>query len=163
MSCWIERRLHNVDVDLNNPTDMDRFLLSKKPAQRATRYCRVLAFGNHFRVEDEHTTHLLSYNNGVASIFQQQSKNGEESAVNYVGVLRDILELDYGTLSTRIILLRCDWVKTHDTQGNPTYMRDEASFLLVNFRHTQPRMLEPSIFPSQATQVFFSDVAGRLG
>ena len=161
MSCWIERRLQNADMDLSNPIDMDRFLLSKKPAQRGTRYRRVLAFGNHFRVEDEHTTHLLSYNSGVASIFQQQSENGEESAVNYVGVLRDILDLDYGTLSRSIIMMRCDWVKAHDSRGNPTYMRDEAGFLLVNFRHTQPCMLDPFIFPSQATQVFFSDVAGR--
>ena len=83
--------------------------------------------------------------------------------VNYVGVLRDILELDYGTLSTRVILLRCDWVKPRDNRGNPTYTRDELGFLLVNFRHTQPRMLEPFIFPSQATQVFFSDVGGRPG
>ena len=136
MSCWIERRLQNADVDLSNPTDMDQFLLSNKPAQRGTRYRRVLAFGNHFHVEDEHTIHLLSYNSGVASIFQQQSENGEESIVNYVGVLRDILELDYGTLSRRIIVMRCDWVKAHDSQGNPTYMRDETGFLLVNFRHT---------------------------
>ena len=163
MSAWIERRLQSADVDLSNPTDMDRFLLSKKPAQRAMRYKRVVAFGNHFRVEDEETRHLLSYNSGVASVFQQQSENGEESTVNYVGVLKDIFELDYGTLSTRIILLRCDWLKIQDTRGNPTYTQDESGFLLVNFRHTLNRMLEPFIFPSQATQVFFSNVEGRPG
>lgn len=163
MSAWIERRLQSSDVDLSNPTDMDRFLLSKKPAQRAIWYRHVVAFGKHFRVEDEKTKHLMSYNSGVASVFQQQSENGEESTVNYVGVLKDIFELDYGTLSTRIILLRCDWVKTQDTRGNPTYTRDESGFLLVNFRHTQNRLLEPFIFPSQATQVFFSDVEGRPG
>jgi hypothetical protein len=33
----------------------------------------------------------------------------------------------------------------------------------VNFRHKLPQMEEPSIFSSQATQVFFSDVEGRPG
>ena len=121
MLAWIECRLQSVDVDLSNPTNMDWFLLSKKLAQRAIRYRCVVAFGNHLRVEDEQTMHLISYNSGIASVFQQQSENGEESTVNYVGVLKDIFELDYGTLSTRIILLRYDWVKTQDTRGNPTY------------------------------------------
>ena len=68
MSVWIERRLQSADVGLSNPTDMDRFLLSKEPAQRAMRYRRVVAFGNHFRVEDEETRHLLRYKRGVASV-----------------------------------------------------------------------------------------------
>jgi hypothetical protein len=34
---------------------------------------------------------------------------------------------------------------------------------MVNFRHKLPRMAEPFIFPSQATQVFFSDAADRPG
>ena len=33
----------------------------------------------------------------------------------------------------------------------------------MNFRHILNCMLEPFIFPSQATQVFFSDVEGRPG
>ena len=42
-------------------------------------------------------------------------------------------------------------------------MQDESGFLLMNFRHTLPCMLEAFIFSSQATQVFFSDVEGRPG
>lgn len=81
----------------------------------------------------------------------------------YVGVLKDVLELDYGAVNTKIILLRCEWVKHQDNRGNPTYTRDESGFLLVNFRHRLARMAEPFIFPSQATQVFFSDVSNRPG
>jgi hypothetical protein len=144
--------------------DMDRFLLSQKPSQRATRYARITAFGNHFRVEDETTTQLLSYNSGVASIFNVPSENyGHESSVQYVGVLKDILELDYGALHTHIILLRCEWVKTYDNRGNPTYVRDDSGFLQVNFRHKLPRMVDPFIFPIQATQVFFFDVQKKPG
>ena len=163
MADWIQRIVQNVDTNLRNPADMDRFLLSKKPSQRATQYGRVIAFGKHFRAEDKQTSHLLSYNSGVASMFQEVSVHHEESSVNYVGVLKDVLELDYGALSTRIIVLRCEWVKSQDTRGNPTYTRDESSFLVVNFRHKLPRMAEPFIFPSQAMQVFFSDVPDRPG
>ena len=108
---WTENTVGESDLDLRNPEDMDRFLLSKNPSQRATRYTRVTAFGNHFQVEDDSTRHLLSYNSGVASVFQEAAENAEESSVNYVGVLKDVLELDYGALSTKIILLRCEWVK----------------------------------------------------
>lgn len=160
---WMQRKVGESDLDLHNPEHMDRFLLSKKPSQRATRYARVTAFGNHFRVEDDSTRYLLSYNSGVASVFQEIAGNVCESSVNYVGVLQDVLELDYGALSTKIILLRCEWVKTIDNRGNPTYMKDEAGFLVVNFRHKLPRLADPFIFPSQATQVFFSDVTGRPG
>ena len=149
------------DLDLHNLEDMDRFLLSKNPSQRAIRYTRVTAFGNHFRVEDDSTRHLLSYNSGVASVFQEVAENTEESLVNYVGVPKDVLELDYGALSTKIILLRCEWVKRQDSRGNPTYTKDESGFLVVNFRYKLPRLVESFIFPSQATQVFFSDVPER--
>jgi hypothetical protein len=37
------------------------------------------------------------------------------------------------------------------------YVRDEARFLFVNFQHKMPKLAEPFIFPSQATQVFYSD------
>lgn len=159
----MEHTVGESELDFRNPEDMDRFLLSKNPSQRATRYTRVTAFGNHFRVEDLSTRHLLSYNSGVASVFQEVAENAEESSVNYVGVLKDVLELDYGALSTKIILLRCEWVKRQDSRGNPTYTKDESGFLVVNFRHKLPRLAEPFIFPSQATQVFFSDVPERPG
>ena len=68
--------------------------------------------------------------------------------MNYVGILKDVLELDYGAVHTKIILMRCEWVKSQDNQGNPTYQRDDAGFLVVNFRYKLPRMAEPFIFSS---------------
>jgi hypothetical protein len=50
-----------------------------------------------------------------------------------------------------VILMRCDWMKRIDNRGNSTYTRDEAGFLVVNFRHKLPRMADPFIFPSQVT------------
>ena len=143
--CWL---VQVSDIDLRIPENMDVFLLSRRPSQRATRYGRIRAFGNHFRVEDDSTTHLISYNSGVASVFQQPSRTAGESSVNYVGILKDVLELDYGVVHTKIILMRCEWVKSQDNRGNPTYQRDDAGFLVVNFRHKLPRMAEPFIFSS---------------
>lgn len=160
---WVERYVRDLEMDLRDPNEMDRFLLSKKPSQRATRYTRITAFGNHFRVEDETTSRLVSYNSGVASTFELPPGGTPEMFVNYVGVLQDILQLDYGGLHTQIILLRCEWMKPQDNRGNSTYIRDESGFLVVNFRHKLPRMVEPFIFPSQATQVFFSDVVEKPG
>ena len=54
-------------------------------------------------------------------------------------------------------------MKQRDNWWNPTYVRDDAGFLVVNFRHKVPKMSDPFIFPSQVTQVFWSSEAGRLG
>jgi hypothetical protein len=54
------------------------------------------AFGNHFRVDSPVTAQLQTYDVSIASIFHVLAQNTQEISVNYVGVLKDILELDYG-------------------------------------------------------------------
>jgi hypothetical protein len=121
------------------------------------------AFGNHFRVEDEASSHMLTYDSGDASVFQVPLIDAREVSVNYVGVVKDILKLDYGSLSSPVVLLRCQWAKPTDNRGNPTYIRDDAGFLVVNVRHNLPKMSDPFIFPSQAIQGFYSDVPNKPG
>jgi hypothetical protein len=99
----------------------------------------------------------------VASIFQEPTADAAHVSMNYVGVLKDILKLDYRLLHSPVILLRYEWFKQQDTWGNCTYTRDDAGFLVVNSRHKLPWLSDPFIFPSQATQVFFSDVPDKLG
>ena len=61
------------------------------------------AFGNHFRVEDSQSALLQTYDNGVASIFEIPTSDSQsEVSLNYVGVLQDILKLDYGPLRTAV-------------------------------------------------------------
>jgi hypothetical protein len=84
-------------------------------------------------------------------------------SLNYIRVLKNILKLDYGPLKTPVILLCCEWMKREDNRGNPTYIRDDAGFLVVNFRHKLPQMSDSFIFPSQATQVIFSKDQSRPG
>lgn len=121
------------------------------------------SFGNHYRVADNASAIMLTYDSGIASVFQVPTADARDVAVNYVGVLQDILKLDYGPLHVLVVLLCCEWMKTSDNRGNPTYVRDDAGFLVVNFRHILPRMAEPFIFSCQATQVFFSDVVEKPG
>jgi hypothetical protein len=98
---------------------------------------------------------MQTYDSGVASGFQVPAENAGSVSINYVGVLQDILKLDYDPLHTPVILLQCEWMKRPNNSSNLTYTCDEAGFLLVNFRHKLPQMSEPFIFASQATQVLF--------
>jgi hypothetical protein len=151
---WIRNLPETEDVDVNEPADFDKLLLCVKPSQRATRYRRMKAFGNHFRVEDDASVRMLTYDSGVASVFQVPTEDATDVTVNYAGVVKDILKLNYGPLSRPIILMRCQWAKRSDNQGNSTYIRDDAGFLIVNVRHSLPKMSDPFIFAAQATQVF---------
>jgi hypothetical protein len=107
--------------------------------------------------ENETTTQLQTYDSGVASIFHVPTDDAREVSINYVGVLKDILKLDYKPLHTQVNLMKYEWMKKADSRGNNTYARNEAGFLLINFRHKLPRLAYPFIFPSHATQVFFSN------
>lgn len=160
---WVRLHATNIVEDIQNPEDQDKFLLCRKPSQKALRYRRMKSFGNHFQVEDDISATHNTYNSGVASVFNMCTEDATNVQVSYVGVLKDIIALDYGPLSTPIILLRCEWMKRHDRRGNPSYIRDEAGFLVVNFCNKLPSMSEPFIFSSQATQVFFSDAKERPG
>jgi hypothetical protein len=109
------------------------------------------AFGNHFRVEDDASVHMLTYDSRVASVFQVSTEDATDVSVNYVGVVKDILKLDYGPILRPIVLMRCQWAKRSDNRGNPTYIRDNTGFLIVNVWHSLPRMSEPFIFAAQET------------
>ena len=161
---WVKKTVHNHDYDPNNIDDVDRILLCSRPSQKATRYTRMRAFGNHFRVDDSQAALLQTYDSVIASIFEVPTVDAQsEVSLNYVGVLQDILKLDYGPLRTPVILFRCEWLKIEDNRGNPTYVWDDAGFMVVNSRHKLPKMSEPFIFPSQATQVFFSNDVKKPG
>jgi hypothetical protein len=154
---WVKRAINNENIDITNQDDMDSLLLCTKPSLKAIHYTKMKAFANHFRVNDAASNHMQIYDSGVASMFEVPTEDARDVSVHYAGVLKDILKLDYSLVHTPVTLLRCEWVKRQDNRGNPTYIRDKVGFLVVNFRHKLPRMLDPFIFPSQATQVFFSN------
>ena len=69
------------------------------------------AFGNHFRVEDDISSCLLTYDSGMASVFQVPVDDAQDVTVNYIGVVKNILKIDYGLVNTLVILLRCEWIR----------------------------------------------------
>jgi hypothetical protein len=102
------------DIDPNNPDDHDLMLLCIKPRVLAIRFAKAKAYGNHFRVFN-HWTHLSqTFDNGVASMFQQHNFDARAIHMNYVGVLKDIVQLDYGPIHTLVILFRREWIKFKD-------------------------------------------------
>jgi hypothetical protein len=135
--------------------------LSMKPQMTASRYAKVRAYDNHYRVTiDNEATTMATYDSRVASIFQQPHATNESmtlGSIQYVGVLKDIILLNYGPVSQPMVLFKCDWV-THgsDRWGNPTYRHDEDGFLLRNFCDLKAKVIEPFVFPSQVRQVFYA-------
>ena len=74
-----------------------------------------------------------------------------------VGILQDILVLDYGDLHTPVIIFSYIWKKMADNHNNNIYIWDPDGFLTVNFRHNLPRSVDLYVFPGQCIQVFFPD------
>ncbi len=95
-------------MDPNNLEDLDMVLLCGKPSHIVTWYTRMKAYGNHYKVEYSKTRLLQTYDSGIASVFDVPIQDAANVSVNYVGVLKDILKLDYGPVHTPIILFRCD-------------------------------------------------------
>jgi hypothetical protein len=72
------------------------------------------AYGNHFRMEDSKGNQLQTYDSGVASVFDVPTLDAANVSMNFVGVLKDILKLDYGLMHTHVIIFMCEWVKGMD-------------------------------------------------
>jgi hypothetical protein len=79
-------------------------------------------------------------------------------SIQYVGVLKDIVLLNYKLVFQLVVLFKCDWVTLgSDRWGNPTYRRDEDGFLLENFCNLKVEIIEPFVFPSQVQQMSYAD------
>jgi hypothetical protein len=63
--------------------------------------------------------------------------------LNYIGVLKEILVVDYAGLP--MVLFTCSWIPTN-TQGNATICQDEHGFWVVNLAWRLPPMAEPYFF-----------------
>ncbi len=138
MTTWLREAIQTHQLANDVAIDTDLVNLSVTPSFTALSYKKIKAYGNHFLIEDQSTNMLVTYDSGVASVFQQ-SEGSEDvvlGVIQYVGILKQILKLDHGPMSSPIVLFRCSWVQNGtDNRGNPTYKRDNAGFLLANFRH----------------------------
>jgi hypothetical protein len=140
---------------------MDVMQLLMKPQMTVSRYAKVKAYNNHYRVTiDNEATTMATYDFGVAYIFQRHATNEGMTfgSIQYVVILKDIFLLNYGLVFQLVVLFKCDWVTPRfDRWGNPTYRWDEDGFLLINFRNLKVEVTEPFVFPSQMQQVFYAN------
>jgi hypothetical protein len=141
---------------------MDIMQLSMKPQMTTSRYAKVKVYDNHYKVTTENEpTIMATYDSGVTFIFQQPHATNEGmtlGSMQYVGVSKDIILLNYISVSQLVVLFKCYWV-THgfDRWENPTYRGDEDGFLLANFHNLKAKVIEPFVFPSQVQQIFYVD------
>ena len=156
---WMKWKIHSADLDMADPNEADTVLLSNPPSLKCKRYARMKAYGNHWRVDDEYSRSSGTFDSGVACFEVNKHSNG--SGKDYVGILEDIIVMDYGDLKTPVILFSCQWKKRYDTHRRSTYVRDADGFLVVNFKHNVPKLVDCFVFPSQCTQVFFADDDSR--
>jgi hypothetical protein len=68
---WVKGVIHGKQLDLGNLDVLDVVLLCSKPSQVAMRYTKMKAYGNHFRMEDPNNRLLQTFDNGIASMFEQ--------------------------------------------------------------------------------------------
>jgi hypothetical protein len=51
---------------------------------------------------------MQMYNSGFAYIFDVPTTNARDMLENYIVVLKNILKLNYGSMCTPVILVRCE-------------------------------------------------------
>jgi len=93
MAKWVRGAIssHQVASDFN--IDPDLIYLSIPPSFTTFKYNKMKAYGNHFQVDNDHNNLLVTYDCGVASIFQQSQGSEDEvlGAIQYFGTLKEIL------------------------------------------------------------------------
>ncbi len=138
LASWVREAIWSHVTQGGVLEDQDAFHLSVLPSLFASRYTKMKTYGNHYRVFIDtygNTNALDDY--GVASVFHQEQQSIEGTrlgVLQHVGILKDIILLDYAPISQPVILFKCDWVRNGlDRWGNATYKCNDDGFLLVNF------------------------------
>ena len=130
--------------------------LSLPPCRKACSFRSMQSFGSHYRVElDESGAHHVTYDSGVGelrALGRGQTAHQGKFAVDLVrvGVLKDIVVLDYGPLT--IVVMVVSWV-AKDCPNRPRLRRDPHGFWLANMAAMPRDTIEPYMLPTAASQV----------
>ena len=139
--------------------------LSSPPSQRACSFRSMSSFGSHFRVElEEGPVHHVSFDSGVAELMPcaaayDNPHNGNAVGLLRVGILKDILVLNYGNVN--IVLMVVSWVPPH-TEHRPTLCQDEHGFWMANMAARPRDTTVPYLLPNLASQVHSSHALGEI-
>jgi hypothetical protein len=109
MAMWVREAICDHHATTMEPINEDLHL-SIMPSFTTLDYKKMKAYGNHFRVDDESFSLCVTFDSGVASLFEQVEGNGNDllGPIQYVGLLKQFLQLDYGPISSPILLFRCN-------------------------------------------------------
>jgi hypothetical protein len=130
--------------------------LSLPPSKKACAFSGMTSYGSHYRVDmEEGTSRHVTYDSGVAEFqCRQHPHSSSESAMQVelirVGVLKNILVLNYGNLN--LVLMVVSWVSKH-TEESPRLRRDPHGFWLANMAARPRDTTNPYILPVLASQV----------
>lgn len=132
--------------------------LSLPPSKRVCAFSGMMSFGSHYRADkEEGVARHVTYDSGVAELestmsTQSASDNVSQVQLVRVGVLKNILVLNYGNL--RIVLMVVSWVAKH-TDETPRLQRDAHGFWLANMNARPRDTTNPYLLPALASQVYF--------
>lgn len=163
---WFERTMTSHHFE---SSDENRFLLTSysiPPSLKVVTYKACRAYGNHWRavplqqsLVDCDSSQFQTFDSGMAATFSMQRTNraGEtiDDSVQYVGVLTEVLELNYGGM--KVVLFKGRWIEPSWVPKSSASMRyHESGLWQVNFQKelgASKRM--DYVFPRQVEQVFF--------
>lgn len=150
---------------VNPDIDMDLVRMSVPPQTVVSSFKRITAYGNHYRVLDQYTAGLTTYDSGLLTTFNQRHAHlgMQVKEMGYVGELVDVWRLNYGAVSTPVILMKGVWVRSAHTGYRPGMRIDRHGFFIADFRSTLPEWEDPFVFPWQVEQAFFLDVEEERG
>jgi hypothetical protein len=135
----------------------DLYYLVQLPSRDIIEFSAMWAFGNYYRTQDVFVGNpYISYDSSEACVAKvschssTRDRRPLDSRLKYVGVLRNILRVDYAVL--KINIMECSWIKPN-LAGNRTIFQDAHGFWLVKKDAFQSSMEEPYILPVHASQV----------
>lgn len=143
-------------MDPTSTVHPDMVALAKGPNNWCIKHKSFVINGYRFRI-NKIDKKMKNQNSGVFvratrnSYASRQDRNPIDGELDYYGILKDIIELDYEGVG-KIILFDCFWC---NSEGNSTGLQiDEYGFVSVNFK----KLIcdgDTLILASQAEQVFY--------
>lgn len=152
---WLHERCH-ILLNAGGSTQASVRALSSPPSRKACSFRSMSSFGSHFRVEvEEGGVQHVTFESGVAELcactsLLDTTDNSVVVELLRVGILKDILVLNYGNLD--IVLMVVSWVPA-DTELQPTLHQDAHGFWLANMAARPRDTTEPYPLPALASQV----------
>lgn len=102
---WVYIIVNNHQWDGGHVENEDIFVLNIPSSTKTLWYWRLRAYGNPYQVDGDTTICMVTYYYGVVSIFNHDElqMDNVKDYIQYVGLLMDILLMEYGIISLSII------------------------------------------------------------